>query len=261
MLPTSAYGSVVAWRGALESDLEPTHLSYLQLIGFGEDGWGPRFVSGVILTVEISVAGYAVGIVLGLLGVWAKLSRNVFARGVGLFYTTFVRAVPELLLIILLYYTGTSALQNLLTTVGLVESFSVDPFVAAVVTLGFVQGAYLTEVFRGAILAVPRGISEAGRALALRPVQRFRLLTLPLALRHALPGMSNLWLAILKDSSLISVVGFSELLFTGKTAAAATKDYFFFFLFTAVLFLVLTAVSNVVLGVISRSVNRGHARA
>ncbi len=248
---------VPPWSPGLES----SHLTYLQLIGFGENGWGPAFIAGMILTVEISLAGYAVGMVLGLLGVWAKLSRSMVGRGIGVFYTTIVRAVPELLLIILLYYTGTSALESLLVQFGLVESFSVNPFVAAVVTLGFVQGAYMTEVFRGAILAVPRGVSEAGRALALRPAQRFRLLTLPLALRHALPGMSNLWQAILKDSSLISVVGFSELLFTGKTAAAATKEYFFFFLFTACLFLVLTAASNVVLGAIRRRVERGYVRA
>lgn len=248
-------------RRSPERLLEPAHLTYLQLVGFGEDGWGPRFIDGTILTIEISLAGYAVGIALGLLGCAAKLSGSLAARGVGLFYTTFVRAVPELLLIILLYYTGTQALEGLLAQVGLAEVVSVSPFAAAVVTLGFVQGAYLTEVFRGAVLAVPRGVSEAARALALHPMQRLRLVTLPLALRHALPGMSNLWLSILKDSSLISVVGFSELLFTGKTAAGDTKHYFFFFLFTALLFLVLTAASNVVLGAISRSVNRGYARA
>ncbi len=238
-----------------------THLTYLQLIGFGPGGWGMQFVDGITLTVEISVAGYAVGIALGLLGVWAKLSASRALRVVGLLYTTLVRAVPELLLIILLYYTGTSAIEAFLADYGIMDDFSVNPFVAAVVTLGFVQGAYLTEVFRGSILAIPRGISEAGRALALRPAQRLRLLVLPLALRHALPGMSNLWMSILKDSSLISVVGFSELLFTGKTAAGATKNYFFFFLFTAILFLVLTAISNVILAFISRSVGRGHARA
>lgn len=240
--------------------LHPT-VPLLTLIGFGDDGWGPRFLAGAILTIEISFCGYAVGIVLGLLGVWAKLSRGVFARGIGLAYTTLVRAVPELLLIILIYYTFSAALENLVNSTGLVDDFEMDPFVAAVVTLGFVQGAYLTEVFRGAILAVPRGVSEAGRALALRPIQRFRLLVLPLALRHALPGMSNLWLAILKDSSLISVVGFEELLFTGKQAAGGTKLYFFFYLFTAALFLVLTAVSIVILGFITRSVERGQVRA
>ena len=211
--------------------------------------------------MEISVCGYAVGIAFGLLGVWAKLSHRWALTLLGGLYTTLVRAVPELLLIILLYYTGTAALAQLLDQVGLGETISINAFVAAVATLGFVQGAYLTEVFRGAILSVPRGVSEAGRALALRPAQRFRLLILPLALRHALPGMGNLWLAILKDSSLISVVGFSELLFTGKQAAAATKEYFFFFVVTALLFLVLTAVSNVVIGWLTRMTGRGEARA
>jgi polar amino acid transport system permease protein len=237
------------------------HLTYWQLVGFGKGGWGEQFALGTLLTIEISVSGYAVGIVLGLLGVWARLSRRMAGRGVGLVYVTLIRAVPELLLIILLYYTGTSAISTFLADNGIADDFSVNPFVAAVVTLGFVQGAYLTEVFRGAILSVPRGVAEAGQALALRPTQRLRLLILPLALRHALPGMSNLWMSILKDSSLISVVGFSELLFTGKTAAGATKDYFFFFLFTAMLFLVLTALSNVGLSFVSRAVGRGQARA
>ena len=257
------HGSVRAWRAVPRSwsaTLHPT-ASLLTLVGFGDEGWGPRFLAGAILTVEISLAGYAVGIALGLLGVWAKLSHSTVGRVAGALYTTLIRAVPELLLIILLYYTISSALEDAVNASGLIEDFSVDPFVAAVVTLGFVQGAYLTEVFRGAILAVPRGVSEAGRALALRPTQRFRLLILPLALRHALPGMSNLWLAILKDSSLISVVGFEELLFTGKQAAGGTKLYFFFFLFTAALFLVLTALSNVALGFINRAVQQAPARA
>jgi polar amino acid transport system permease protein len=260
LLPRSGYGSL-----ALEHETErialDSHVSWLALIGFGDDGWAPRFIDGAILTIEISLCGYAVGITLGLLGVWAKLSRSRVGRGVGLFYTTVVRAVPELLLIILLYYTFASALQDAVNSTGLTDDFEVDPFFAAVVTLGFVQGAYLTEVFRGAILSVPRGVSEAGRALALRPTQRFRLLILPLALRHALPGMSNLWMSILKDSSLISVVGFSELLFTGKEAAGFTKRYFLFYVFTSVLFLVLTAISNVILALISRSVERGYVTA
>ena len=247
---------VCPWSIVLNSNL-----SYLQLLGFGVGGWGPRFTEGIVLTVEISICGYAVGIVFGLLGVWAKLSRRLPLRLLGGLYTTLVRAVPELLLIILLYYTGTAALESLLRQVGFGEAISVNAFAAAVATLGFVQGAYLTEVFRGAIQSVPRGVSEAGRALALRPAQRFRLLILPLALRHALPGMGNLWLAILKDSSLISVVGFSELLFTGKQAAAATKEYFFFFVTTAALFLVLTALSNIAIGRLTRMTERCQARA
>lgn len=233
----------------------------LQLIGFGEGGWGWQFLAGTIVTVEISLAAYAVGIALGLLGAWAKLSHVRPLRWLGDLYTTLVRAVPELLLIILLYYTGTTKLRDLLVALGASPDIQVNAFAAAVVTLGFVQGAYMTEVMRGAIQAVPRGVLEAGRALALKPGQRFRLILFPLMIRYALPGMSNLWLAILKDSSLISVVGFSELLFTGKTAAASTKHYFFFYLFTAILFLALTLVSNLGIRHVQHRVNRGYARA
>jgi His/Glu/Gln/Arg/opine family amino acid ABC transporter permease subunit len=234
--------------------------SLLTLIGFGPLGWGGQFVDGTILTLEISASAYAVGILLGLLGVGARLSGLAPLRWLGLTYVTIVRAVPELLLIILLYYTGTTALREILVGFGMSEEIEINAFAAAVVTLGFVQGAYQTEVFRGAILSVPRGLAEAAKALALHPAQRLGLVVLPLAARYALPGMSNLWLAILKDSALISVVGFSELLFTGKTAAGGTKLYFFFFLFTAMIFLMLTIVSNVGIGALRRGAARGMSR-
>ena len=235
-------------------------LSTFELIGFGDGGWGPRFVSGTILTLEISAASYAIGAVFGFAGAWLKLSGGFFRRLLGDGYTTVIRAVPELLIIILLYYTGTQAIASLLGEMGVGGDIEIDPFAAAVVTLGFVQGAYQTEVFRGAVQAIPRGVNEAGRALALTGSQRFRLITLPMGLRFALPGLTNLWLNVLKDSSLISVVGFSELLFTGKTAAAATKQYFIFFLVTAAIFLVLTIISSALIRLLRLRVERGMVR-
>lgn len=235
--------------------------SLWQLLSFGDSGWGDEFLRGAILTIEISLCAYGVGILFGLLGAWAKLTRSRSLRWLGDLYTTTVRAVPELLLIILLYYTGTTELKRLLVAIGFSDNIEINAFAAAVVTLGFVQGAYMTEVFRGAIQAVPDGVIEAARSLALKPRQRFRLIVLPLMIRYALPGMSNLWLVALKDSSLISVVGFSELLFTGKTAAASTKLYFFFYLFTALVYLFLTVCSNIGLRYLNRRVNRGFVRA
>jgi His/Glu/Gln/Arg/opine family amino acid ABC transporter permease subunit len=230
---------------------------YFALIGFGEIGWGWQFMAGIWLTVQISVCGYLVGLVLGLLGAWAKLSGNRFAFAVAESYTTIVRAVPELLLIILIYYTGTSALRDLLVSIGFGENIEVNAFGAAVGTLGFVQGAYTTEVFRGAILSVPKGQIEAAKAFGLSSVLRFRRILFPLMFHYALPGLSNLWLSILKDSSLISVVGFSELLFTGKTAAASTKHYFYFYFVTALAFLALTSLSNIVIRQIEHGTSRG----
>jgi polar amino acid transport system permease protein len=235
--------------------------AYLQLLTYGDKGWGDEFLAGAWMTIQISVCGYAIGLVLGLLGAWAKLSGNRTAFWISESYTTVVRAVPELLLIILLYYTGTTALRNLLVAVGFGEDVQVNAFAAAVGTLGFVQGAYTTEVFRGAMLSVPKGQLEAAKAYGMSPALRFRRIMFPLMFRYALPGLSNLWVSILKDSSLISVVGFSELLFSGKTAAASTKDYFFFYLVTAAMFLLLTVLSNVGIHFVERRLMRGVRRA
>lgn len=234
---------------------------YLQLLSYGDKGWGDEFLAGALLTIEISVCGYLTGLILGLCGAWAKLSGKRAALYVAETYTTLVRAVPELLLIILLYYTGTTALRNLLIDVGFSSDIDINAFAAASVVLGFVQGAYTTEVFRGAILSVPKGQMEAAKAFGMKSSLRFRRILFPLMFRYALPGLSNLWLSILKDSSLISVVGMSELLFTGKTAAASTKHYFFFFTVTAVGFLVLTVISNIGIHYIDRVTSRGVRRA
>ncbi len=235
--------------------------SYLGLLSFGDAGWGDEFLRGAWLTVQISVCGYLVGMLLGLIGAGAKLSGNRYALWAADLYTTVVRAVPELLLIILIYYTGTSALRSMAVGLGAGEDFQVNAFAAAVGALGFVQGAYTTEVFRGAILAVPKGQMEAARAYGMPAALRFRRVLFPLMMRYALPGLGNLWLIIIKESSLISVVGFSELLFSGKTAAAATKFYFFFFSITALAFLLLTVSSNVGIHFLERRVSRGVRRA
>jgi polar amino acid transport system permease protein len=235
--------------------------AYLQLLSYGDKGWGDEFLAGASMTIQISVCGYAIGLILGLLGAWAKLSGNRTAFWISESYTTIVRAVPELLLIILLYYTGTTALRNLLVAIGFGEDVQINAFAAAFGTLGFVQGAYTTEVFRGAMLSVPKGQLEAAKAYGMSTALRFRRIMFPLMFRYALPGLSNLWVAILKDSSLISVVGFSELLFSGKTAAASTKNYFFFYLVTAAMFLLLTVLSNVGIHFVERRLMRGVRRA
>jgi len=233
------------------------------LLALGDAGWGDEFLRGAWLTVKVSVCTYIVGFLLGLTGAAAKLSNIKIVMWLGDLYTTLVRALPELLLLLLLYYTGTSALKNLLVSFGFAgQDFDINPFAAAVGALGFILGAYMTEVLRGAILAVPKGQIEAARAFGMGFALRSRRILLPQMLRYALPGMGNLWLNTTKDSSLISILGaFSDLLFTGKTAASATKKYLFFFSFTAGAFLVLTVISMIGLYCLERRFNRGVRRA
>lgn len=234
--------------------------SILGLLSFGDQGWGDELLRGAWLTIQLSVFSYIIGGALGLIGAAGKLSSNNLAVRIANLYTTTVRAVPELLLIIIIFYTGTSTLNGLLLTFG-VEDIQISGFAAGVGALSFILGAYMTEVYRGAILAVPKGQMEAARAFGMPLALRLRRILLPLMLRYALPGLGNLWLVLIKDSSLVSVVGLYELLFSGKQAAASTRHYFFFYLITAAGFLVITVVSNIGTYFLERRVNRGVRRA
>ncbi len=235
--------------------------TYFDLLRWGDLGWSDELIFGTLLTLQISFCGYLIGLAFGLLGAWGKLSGNKTTFWIAESYTTLIRAVPELLLILLLYYVGTDLIHRLFMVIGMGEEVQVNGFAAAVAVLGFVQGAYSTEVLRGAILAVPKGQLEAAKAYGMPPVLRFRRILFPLMIRYALPGLNNLWVNILKDSSLISVVGLSELVFQSKTAASSTKHYFFFYSAAGVIFLVLTNLSNTGIGFLERRVNRGVRRA
>jgi polar amino acid transport system permease protein len=128
---------------------------------------------------------------------------------------------------------------------------------AGIAVLGIVQGAYATEVLRGAILAVPAGQIEAARAFGMPPVMLARRITLPAMLAFALPGLANLWLIATKDTALLAVVGFAELTLETRQAAGATKAYFTFFLAAGLLYLLISLVSGRVFGWLERRARRG----
>ncbi len=232
---------------------EPT---WLGLLSYGDSGWGDEFLRGAWLTLTISLASYALGLALGLLGATAKLSPRRLPRAIAGFYTTVVRAVPELLLILLIYYTSTSAMSDLVVSLGLAREFQVNAFLAACLSLGTVQGAYSTEVIRGAILSVGKEQTEAALSLGLSRRQCWWLVIFPQMLQRAIPGLGNLWLVVLKESSLISVVGFSELLLTAKMAGGAENDYLFFFSMVALMYLALSTASGWVFESLERRASR-----
>lgn len=223
--------------------------------------WAGPILQGALVTLEIALLAYAIGLLLGLLGASARLShwRPLQATAVG--YSTLVRAIPELLLIILLYYAGPQAFNSALDALGWDGSLAISGFATAVGVLAFVQGAYMTEVFRGAILAIPRGQLEAADAYGFSRWIRFRRIVVPAMLPNALPGMSNLWLILIKDTALVSVIGFEELFFTAQQAAASTRSYFLFYAVAGALYLVMTLGSNVLFGRAERYVRRGQPSA
>lgn len=227
----------------------------LELLALSPPGWGGALLKGALVTLEIAILSYVVGMALGMLGASAKLSGSRFLFWLAEAYTTLIRAVPELLLIILLFYAGSSGIATLLSSLGFGD-VQISGFAAAIGVLGVVQGAYQTEVLRGAIVAIPRGQIEAARAYGMAPFLRLRRIIVPAMLPLALPGLANLWLILLKDTALISVVGFSELLYTAKQAAGSSKHYFLFYIAAGAIYLIMTLVSNALFRFLQQRVRR-----
>lgn len=233
-----------------------TKPGFPEILAFGPTGYGDELAWGALTSVEIAVLAYALGLLIGIIGALGKLHGSGLTRAILEGYTTLVRAVPELVLILLLYYAGTTALNAFLAQWGF-GTFAINGFLAAVGVLGFVQGAYSTEVLRGAILAIPIGQLEAARAFGMSNWLEFRRVTLPSLLPFALPGLANLWLIVTKDTALIAVVGYTELALATRQAAGNTKMYLTFFLVAGAIYLAITLVSQQGFGWLEWRMRRG----
>jgi arginine/ornithine transport system permease protein len=206
-------------------------------------GYFQSILEGAVLTVGVSLASLLVAIALGLLGATAKLSGRPWLVGTATVYTTIIRGIPELVLMLLIFYGGTIGLIHLMEALGFEGTIDINPFAAGVLTIGFIYGAYMTETFRGAILAIPKGQMEAAWAFGMGRTRTFWRITLPQMVRYALPGFTNNWLVLIKTTALVSLIGLQEMTYRAKQASAATREPFMFFLFAAALFLIYTSIS------------------
>lgn len=232
----------------------------LQLLWIAPPGRGLSLLAGLFSTIQIALGAYALGLTIGLLGALGKIHGPAPLRWLLTTYTTLIRAVPELVLILLLYYAGTAALNNFLESVG-ASPVDISGLVAGILVLGFVQGAYSTEVIRAAMLAVPRGQTEAALAFGMSRVQSIWRILIPAMIPFALPGLANLWLIVTKDTALLAVVGFFELASATKTGAGSTRNYLLFYVAAALLYLCLSLVSNIIFRRIETRYRRGMATA
>ena len=240
------------WLYALWPGLETS----VSLLSLQPPGWGGNLLRGAWASLQIAAGAFALGLMIGIFGALGKLNGGPVTRDLLAVYTTVVRAVPELILILILYYAGTDLLNQALRAMGQ-RPVEISGVVAGIAVLGVVQGAYATEVLRGAIQSVPRGQLEAARAFGMGPVTTFRRVTFPAMLPLALPGLSNLWLIATKDTALLAIVGFSELTLETRQAAGSTRAYFTFCLAAGAIYLVMTLVSGRVFGWIEARYRRG----
>lgn len=227
-----------------------------ELLALNPPGWGGTLLRGLLNSIQIAVGAYGLGLAIGIAGAYGKLYGGPVLRDLLEVYTTVVRAVPELVLILLLYFAGTALINRVLEGFGHAP-VDINGLAAGIAVLGVVQGAYATEVLRGAILAVPQGQIEAARAFGMPPGLLLRRVTLPAMLPFAIPGLANLWLIATKDTALLAVVGFNELTQETRQAAGATKAYFTFYVAAGALYLLLTLLSNVVIARVERWARRG----
>lgn len=232
----------------------------LTLLSWGPQGWLDELASGAFVTISLALATLPFGVALGLCVALAKRSRSLWIRGIGTTYTTIFRGVPELLTLYVVYFGAQLGMQTAWKAVGLPGNFEMPAFVAGMIALGLVLAAFSSEVWVGALNAIPKGQREGSAALGLSTRQTFRLVILPQLLRVALPGLGNNWMVLLKETSLVSVIALPDLLFWTGRANVVTKQPFLFFGLACLIYLCFSVISARGLAVIEARTNRGYVR-
>lgn len=221
-------------------------------------GYEASILKGALLTIEVAVLSLLLAMLLGMLGALAKMAPYRWARAIATLYTTIIRGIPDLVLMMLIFFGGQILLNNGLSWFNefinqwltardpnhewvayLPDYVDISPFVAGVLTIGFIFGAYMAETFRGAILAVDKGELEAAKAYGMSAAMSFRRILLPQMIRHAIPGFGNNWLVLLKTTALVSIIGLEDMVRISSLAAGSTKMPFTFYMAVAIIFLFL----------------------
>lgn len=216
---------------------------------FDLQGFGHLLLGGAWITIKLALTSLAIGLVFGLIGASAKMSRFKPFNMMANFYTSVIRGIPELLSIMFIYFGGTMLLSIVLDKLGYQGSVDISPFWAGVAALSIAFGAYATETFRMAFQEIPSGQREAGQAIGLNNFQILWRIILPQMWRIALPGLGNLFLVLLKDTALVSVVGLEDLMRHAKSAATSTQSPFTFYMAAALIYLCMTVIiTGVIMG-------------
>jgi polar amino acid transport system permease protein len=256
------------WLSALFDTLDPfcgplgifTWLAGDGLVSCGDAGWGDEIAFGVKVTISLALATLPVGLVIGFLIALAAQSQERLLRLAAGIYTTIFRGLPELLTLFIVYYGAQMLIQSIAGTLGYQGRIEINAFLAGLVALAVVFSSYSSEVLLSAFRAIPRGQYEAGDALGLRRGRTMFLIILPQLVRIALPGLTNLWLILLKDTSYVSVIGLADIVRQTGIAARVSKEAFFFYFIACLLYLILAMISSVGLGFVERWAKRSEVR-
>ena len=230
----------------------------MELLAFGDTGWGDELFYATLMTIAVSITAMIIGFSFAAIFTPLKLSKNKLLNLIANSYTTIIRGVPELLVIYLFFFGVTGAVMFVASIFGYNEYIEINAFITGAFAIGIISGAYSTEVFRGAIQSIDKGQFEAAKVLGLSKFGQFFQIILPQTLRLAIPNLSNIWQITLKDTSLISVTGLVEIMRQSYIAAGSTRDPLFFYSFAAVLYLLLTFLSMKLINKLELRYSRGY---
>ncbi|EPQ2806520.1 ABC transporter permease, partial [Acinetobacter baumannii] len=216
----------------------------------------PLLLSGTWMTIQLALLSLLLSVIIGLIGASSKLSNIKALRYIATAYTTLIRSVPDLVIMLLLFYSLQLGL-NQITEALQMDQIDINPFVAGVITLAFIYGAYFTETFRGAFQSVPRGQIEAAMAYGMTPWQVFHRVLFPQMMRFALPGIGNNWQVLIKATALVSIIGLTDIVKITQDAGRSTMQLFFFSIVAAAIYLAITTVSNLILIWLERHYSAG----
>jgi len=219
-------------------------------------GYLPMILKGMIVTVEVAILSLILSLCLGILTASARLYGGTIARTIAATYTTVIRGIPDLVLMMLIFFGGQILVNNIGDKFGW-DYIDIDPMIAGIITIGFIFGAYMGETFRGAIMAVNKGEIEAGHAYGMTGLQVFTHITFPAMIRHAIPGFFNNWLVLVKTTALVSVIGLEDMVFSAKVAGDTLRQPFTFYVLVGFLFLLITAISDLAMRWFERKYNTG----
>ncbi|EGY5281579.1 histidine ABC transporter permease HisQ [Acinetobacter baumannii] len=219
-------------------------------------GYGPLLLSGTWMTIQLALLSLLLSVIIGLIGASSKISNIKALRYIATAYTTLIRSVPDLVIMLLLFYSLQLGL-NQITEALQMDQIDINPFVAGVITLAFIYGAYFTETFRGAFQSVPKGQIEAAMAYGMTPWQVFHRVLFPQMMRFALPGIGNNWQVLIKATALVSIIGLTDIVKITQDAGRSTMQLFFFSIIAAAIYLAITTVSNLILIWLERHYSAG----
>ena len=219
-------------------------------------GYGPLLLSGTWMTLQLALLSLLLSVIIGLIGASSKLSSFKALRYIATASTTLIRSVPDLVIMLLLFYSLQLGLNQITESLQM-DQIDINPFVAGVITLAFIYGAYFTETFRGAFQSVPTGQIEAAMAYGMTPWQVFRRVLFPQMMRFALPGIGNNWQVLIKATALVSIIGLTDIVKITQDAGRSTMQLFFFSIVAAAIYLAITTVSNLILMWLERRYSAG----